>query len=321
MGSSPSLTAGQRATISSQAAEFISKLRHPPFADSLAPFLVSLSRIPSIRANLKEKMLPGEENLISKYSLQIAEILISNLTVITISPSRAKPEHQDKILLNICGGAFVMGSARDRTALLMAAEMGIRVYSIEYSKSPESRYPVARDECLSVYRQLVKEHDANNILCMSSSAGSQLMLSMLILAHEEGLPMPKGQLLCTPATDLTGDGDSMVANAGRDLMPISFLMEMVKQNYAPKGDFDAKDPLYSPIFAEYGPWFPPSVVTVGTRDCMLSSGVRLYWKLRESGCRVQLLVEEGMWHGFNWEEGIPEADRMRAAVRQFLEEV
>ena len=54
---------------------------------------------------------------------------------------------------------------------------------------------------------------------------------------------------------------------------------------------------------------------------MLSSGVRLYWKLRESGCRVQLLVEEGMWHGFNWEEGIPEADRMRAAVRQFLEEV
>jgi hypothetical protein len=113
MGSSPSLTAGQRATISPQAAEFISKLRHPPFADFLAPFLVSPNRIPSIRANLKEKMLPGEENLITKYSLQIAKIIISNVTVITISPPKTKPEHQDKILLNISGGAFVMGSARD----------------------------------------------------------------------------------------------------------------------------------------------------------------------------------------------------------------
>jgi monoterpene epsilon-lactone hydrolase len=34
----------------------------------------------------------------------------------------------------------------------MAAEMGIRVFSIEYTLSPEVRYPVAIKQCLGVYR-------------------------------------------------------------------------------------------------------------------------------------------------------------------------
>jgi acetyl esterase/lipase len=123
------------------------------------------------------------------------------------------------------------------------------------------------------------------------------MLSMLLLAQDEELPMPACQFLCTPAADLSGDGDSLVANSRRDLMPTTFLLGMVKQNYP--GDVDPKDPLYSPIYAEYNAKFLPSIIMVGTRDSILSTRVCLYWKLRDTGVKVELLVGEGRWHGFN----------------------
>jgi epsilon-lactone hydrolase len=316
MGSGLSLTAGQMATISPQAVDYLQKLPRIPFADFLARILTSPNRIHSFRANFEKAQRPVSDAIIAKYNLKLKTITVADVPVVVIEPPVIEAKNAEKIILNIHGGAFVLGSARDRTGLLMAAEMGVRVYSIEYSLSPEVRYPVARDQCLSVYRQLIKDNDPKNIIGMSSSSGCQLMLSMLLLAQRENLPMFSCQLLCTPAADLSGNGDSLVANNGRDMMPTSFLLGMVTQNYS--SDVDHRDPLYSPINAEYNATFPPSVITSGTRDSLLSSGVCLYWKLRGAGVKVELLVSEGMWHGFNWEEAMPEAICVRAAVRQFL---
>lgn len=58
-------------------------------------------------------------------------------------------------------------------------------------------------------------------------------------------------------------------------MPATFLIGMVRQNYENK-DVDVRHPLYSPVYAEYDASFPPCVISVGTRDLMLSSGVRLF---------------------------------------------
>lgn len=174
---------------------------------------------------------------------------------------------------------------------------------------------MACDQCLAVYRQLVQDFDPMDILGMSSSAGGQLMLSTLLMARKEGLLMIAGHCLCVPGADLSGDGDSLVANWGRDLMPTAFLIGTVRQNYENK-EVDVRDPLYSPVYAEYDKTFPPCVISVGTRDSLLSSGIRLYWKLREASVRVELLVGEGMWHGFIWED-MPEAVQMGAAVRFF----
>ena len=95
-------------------------------------------------------------------------------------------------------------------------------------------------------------------------------------------------LLCTPAADLTGAGDTMVSNASRDVLPASFLWSMALQNYPPEGGIDDKDPQYSPIYYKgYDVKFPRTVITTGTRDIMLSSATRLYWVLREAGIDVE----------------------------------
>lgn len=259
----------------------------------------------------------GEEALIAQHNLKVTPTSIAEVPILIIEPPVIDPQNKDKILLNFLGGGFIMGSARERAALLMAAEMHIRVYSVEYSKSPEARYPVARDEALRVYRSLAARFGAPNIYAMGSSAGAQILVSALLLAREERTPMPARLFLCTPALDLSGAGDSLVSNDGRDIMPAPFLSAMVHQNYEPEGQ-DCKDPLYSPLYADYGADFSPTVIVVGTRDLCLSNGVRMFWKLKEVGVEVELLVGEGMWHGYTWNDTLPEGVQTRRAVREFL---
>jgi monoterpene epsilon-lactone hydrolase len=318
MGQKQSLLPSQAATISPEAAKFIQNLPHIPFAGLLASWLTSPRRIGGFREKFGQKQREKEEALIAKYRLKVTDRQIEGVKVIVIEPPSIAPEAENKILFNIHGGAFVLGTARDRTGLMMAAEMGILVYSVEYTLAPEARYPVAILECLGVYRKLVDEFGAGNIYAMSSSSGSQIMMSMLLRARaDHGLAMPAAQYLCTPATELHMIGDSSVTNASRDVMPLSMLVGMVRQNYH-DGSVDEKDPLYSPIYAKYDSSYPPTVITVGTRDVMLSTGVRMYWTLQDAGVKVELLVSEGMWHGFNWEDTMPEAIQARAAVRLFL---
>ena len=311
------LTPTQKAAISTEAAEFLSAVPSIPFASLLSPYLASSRRAKGLREDMAAKTAPIEEALIAKHKLKVVKINVASVPVVVIEPPVIKNTLRGKILLNFFGGGFIMGSARERAALTMAAEMGIKVYSVEYSKSPEARYPVARDEALTVYRQLITQYAPENIYGMGSSAGAQILVSMLLLARVERLPMPNRLFLCTPALDLSGAGDSLIANDGRDILPASFLSAMVQQNYQPDG-IDLKDPLYSPVYADYDPSFPPTVISVGTRDLCLSNGVRMYWKLRESGVNVELFVFDGMWHGFNWNETLPEAVQARKAIQSFL---
>ena len=193
------MTENQRATISPAAAAYIRNLKtHIPFANFLAPYLTTPSRIPGFHNSFEKNTVPLQESLIKKHNLSIKQTAIADAPIVIISPPIIKPQNEQKIIMNIFGGPFVMGSARDRTALIMVAEMGIRVYSISYVLAPESRYPVARDQRLAVYRQLAKDFDPTNILGMSSSASGQLMLSTLLLACQEGLPMIAGHYLCRP---------------------------------------------------------------------------------------------------------------------------
>jgi acetyl esterase/lipase len=58
---------------------------------------------------------------------------------------------------------------------------------------------------------------------------------------------------------------------------------------------DMKDPLLSPVYGDMK-GFPPTILTSGTRDLLLSNTVRVYRKLRRAGVEAVLQVYEGMSH-------------------------
>ncbi|WP_197041315.1 alpha/beta hydrolase [Chondromyces apiculatus] len=257
------------------------------------------------------------EEMRTWFQPSIARTSIEGVKVVVVTPPSAAAR-TDHALLYIHGGGYVMGSATDRTGMLMAHELGLKMYSVDYQVAPEAKFPVALEECLKVYRHLVKTYAPSKVAVVSTSAGSGHALGMLLKAQEEGLPMIGASALLSPSVDLTQAGDSMTSNAGRDLMTY--------ENHADKlyiapfvGSARLDDPLVSPVYGTYREGFPATVIVTGTRDVFLSGSTRLYWKLRRATVPAELLVAEGMWHAFTSYPDLPEAVESRQAVRSFVE--
>jgi acetyl esterase/lipase len=307
------LTARQKATISPEAAAFIEHSTYKSVPDFIP---IKPSQIVKGRDDFNRSEAPYEEALISKYGLRTERSTVAGVPIMIIHPRQVTPGLEDAIALNIHGGGFMIGSARDRSALLVAGTLGITVCSIEYTMAPEARYPVAIDQSLVVYRNLVSRFGARNLIGVSSSSGGEIMLAMLLRAHRQGLPMMAAQVLFTPAADISGDGDSAEANNGRDVVPLGSTVRTIREFYL--GGADPRDPAVSPVYDQYPEDFPASVMVSGTRDLLLSNSVRLSWKLRSAGVPVELLIAEGGWHGFHWEFNSPESKDAMRSVNVFL---
>lgn len=298
----------QKATLSSDAAEFLAKAEAIP--------MEAIQAVNLTRNMFQANENPIEQGLIDRFHLELEPGSFAGTPVLIIRPPVSNSKYAGKIMFNIHGGGFVLGTARERMGLMAAGELGITVYSVEYSLSPEVAYPVANEQCLSVYRELVSHFGSANIVGLSSSAGGQIMLSTMVRAQRAEMPLPACLVFYTPNIDLTGMGDSNIFNSGRDLIDNKVAVEAFKQLYA--GGVDLKDELLSPIYAQLSGPLPPTVIITGTRDLLLSQCVRLYWKLRDAGGMAELLVSEGMWHGFTWEADLPEGIQARKAVWEFV---
>jgi epsilon-lactone hydrolase len=303
----------QSAAQSPEAAAFIAKTTvvDPP---SFLP--ISEARLLDARKDLNARERVIEDEIIAKFGLKVASTTIAGVQVLIISPRKVTPEYENAIAFHIHGGAFFLGTARERMALLLAARMGIRVYSVEYALSPEVKYPVAINQCLGVYRSLVKQFSASRIVATSLSAGGEIMLLMLQKAEHEGVALPKAQALVSPATDLSLTGDSKSFNDGRDILPVNLMNRIVGNFYL--GAVDRKQSAASPLYGNFSSDFPPSVIVTGTRDFLMSDSVHLHSKLMSTGIKTELIVGEGMWHGFPIDYEVPESIATMNQVVQFL---
>ncbi|QNB05863.1 alpha/beta hydrolase [Herbaspirillum frisingense] len=307
------LVPSQKATISSEAADFIERSSYRSLPDFVP---IKPAQIVKGRDEFNRLEAPHEDALIAKYGLRTEMTKIAGVPVMVIRPRQVRPGLEDAVALNIHGGGFMIGSARDRSALMVAGSLGITVYSIEYTMAPEAKYPVAINQSLAVYHALIQRVGAGRMIGVSSSAGGQIMLAMLMRAHRQGLPMMRAQVLFTPAADVSGDGDSAQANNGRDVVALGPTLRTIREFYL--GGADPRDPAVSPIYDNFPANFPASVMVSGTRDLLLSNAVRLSWKLKEASVPAELLVAEGGWHGFHWEYETPESKATMRAVTAFL---
>jgi len=109
--------------------------------------------------------------------------------------------------------------------------------------------------------------------------------------------MPAALACISPCADLTLSGDTIRTLEGLDPVLTPKRMQLLQGAYA--GTADERQPRLSPLFADYTPEFPPTIIQTGTRDLLLSDCVRLHQKLKGSGVDVELSVREGMWHGYH----------------------
>ncbi|GAX01313.1 alpha/beta hydrolase fold domain-containing protein [Secundilactobacillus silagei] len=302
----------QQRTVSSQAAKFIST-----FKGFDIPNFIPITNKMILR--MRKQFQDGEDkvelDLIKRHHLKIEPVTYNNVPGLKITPENVIAGQG--AIVNIHGGGFIMGTARDRNGLLAATETHLPVYSVNYTLSPEAAAPIALEEAQNFYAGVVNELGEQPVRVMGSSAGSTIAASMLVRAHAAGLKMPQVAILFCPALDISGDGDSTVFDSRRDAMSVHLSMRLAKTYIDKK---DPHDPNLSPMYAEIGAWFPATYMTTGTRDMMISNVLRFTDKLKKANVPVGSTIKDGMWHGFTWEETLPEAIETRQDAWQFMAE-
>lgn len=159
------------------------------------------------------------------------------------------------IILHFHGGGWVSGSPSSHEMYLRewAAITNAMVFSVDYSKSPESKYPKALNECYYVYKKLVEgkmmDIQPRKIIVTGDSAGGNLAMAVTLKAIMNNIRIPDGLILAYPPLDITkSTTPSRVFFANDVLLPYYFL-EVCLEAYLNETDDPKNDPLISPIYA------------------------------------------------------------------------
>jgi acetyl esterase/lipase len=194
-----------------------------------------------------------------------------------------------------------------------------KVISVDYRTAPDHPYPAALDDCVAVYRELVKSVLSKNIGVVGTSTGGGLALALVLRAKQEGLPLPGALAPGSPWSDLTKTGDTFYTNDLVDNFQVSYDGYLADAAKVYANGRDLKDPMLSPIYGDLS-GFPPTILTSGTRDLFLSLTVRTHRKLRQAGVIAELQVFEAISHAqYSVNAGAPETKEAFEEIARFFD--
>ncbi len=267
---------------------------------------VAIAALPGIRERLHVKVEPATFDGVKAY---------------IVTPDEIPSENRNRLLVHVHGGCYLLspGEAATTEAVFMAGFGHFKVISVDYRMPPDTYFPAALDDAMTVWKAAVRMADPRNMAIFGTSAGGALTLEMVLRAKQEGLPLPAAIAPGTPMSDVTKVGDSFNANAMLDNVLVSpdGFCDAAAQFYA--HGHDLADPLLSPVYGDYA-GFPPAILTTGTRDLLLSNTVRVHRKLRQAGVEAALQVYEGQSHAeYARDDTAPETREAFGEIARFFD--
>lgn len=230
---------------------------------------------------------------------------------------------EDKVILYIHGGGFIMGSPNSHRILTVAIglETNIRILSIDYRLAPEYPFPASVEDCVTAYKWLLsKGFKSTNIIIMGDSAGGNLTLVTLLKLKEEGLKSPAGAVSLSPLTDYTFSDDRFFKNAETDMMLAD--VGAFWWIYVYLKDANRTNPFISPLFGDLK-GLPPILLQASTCEMLYSDSVRFVDKAKAAGADATLQTWDDMPHVF---QGFglnlfPEAKEAIVKIGEFIQKI
>jgi len=267
------------------------------------------------------EILPTIPAMVERLHVNIEASTIEGVKVFVVTPNEIPPENRNRLLIHIHGGCYVFfpGEAGATEAIMMSGLEHFKVISVDYRMPPEAYFPAAIDDVLTVYKALQRTTDPKKMAIFGTSAGGALTLEVILRAKEQGVALPAAISAGTPMADVTKTGDSFYTNELVDNVLVSRdgFCDAATVVYA--HGHDLKDPLISPVYGDmHG--FPPTILTSGTRDLLLSNTVRVHRALRAAGVEAQLEVYEGQSHAqYQFDDRLPETAVAFGEIAEFFD--
>lgn len=212
------------------------------------------------------------------------------------------------------GGGWIRGNVEvsDKPCRALANASRCIIASVEYRLAPESKFPVAVEDCYASTRWLATHAgelgaDPGRVAVGGDSAGGNLAAAVALMARDRGGPELVYQLLIYPATDAGGEYPSRRENADGYFLTTR-AMEWYWKHYL-AGEADAVHPYASPMKTGDLSGLPPALVVTCEFDPLRDEGEAYARRLAQAGVVVRVSRYEGMIHGFLWMGGV--VDRTR----------
>ena len=158
----------------------------------------NFNNIERIRSNNARLSLNINKKPSKKLSLK--DIYLNDDKTIFMRKYEPNKINTDKALLFFHGGGYVLGSIETHHNFVasMSIYLGMKIYSLEYSLSPENKFPIALGDAKKAYHRVMQKYDNKEILLCGDSAGAHLAAGLNYALFELNMPSPFAQILIYP---------------------------------------------------------------------------------------------------------------------------
>jgi acetyl esterase len=223
------------------------------------------------------------------------------------------------------GAGWVFGgpAAYDRLVRELAVGAKAAVVFPDYDRSPESRYPVAIEQCWTVAQWIAEsgaEHDLDPraLAVAGDSAGGNMAIALTLHAKERGGVRFAAQVLFYPVTDANFDTRSYEQFASGYFLTrqaMRWFWDQYTTDPAERAQITA-----SPLRARVADLtdLPPALVITGEADVLRDEGEAYADRLREAGVAVTAVRYGGIIHDFVMLDPLRETHAASAAIAQAI---
>jgi acetyl esterase len=221
------------------------------------------------------------------------------------------------------GGGWVLGDegTHDRLVREIAHGANAAVIFVEYSRSPEARYPVAIEEGYAVTKWVFETGkminvDSLRIAVAGDSTGGNIATAVTLLAKERGGPHLRFQVLFYPVTDARFDTKSYDQFADGYFLSRE-TMKWFWSHYA-QNTATRDKPTASPLRATVEELrnLPPALIITAECDVLRDEGEAYAARLKEAGVPVIVTRYPGMIHDFAMLNALSTTAGARGAINE-----
>lgn len=266
----------------------------------------------------------------SSVTVDVSGISVSEMSItqdsLTVKLIIVKPEGVSGTLpafLFFHGGGWVIGDYKTHERFIrdLVVTSKVAAVYVDYTRSPEAKYPVAINEAYAATRWIAGHGsevgiDGKRLAVVGNSAGGNIAAAVAMMAKDKQGPELKLQVLFWPVTNADFETGSYNQFANERFLTKNMMM-WFWDNYAPNAD-DRKQPYASPLSAtpEQLKGLPPALVQTAENDVLRDEGEAYARKMSEAGVPVTLTRYQGMIHDYGLLNPLSSIAEVQAALRQ-----
>lgn len=226
------------------------------------------------------------------------------------------------------GGGWILGDfpTHERFVRDLVVDSGFAAIFVNYTPSPEARYPTAVNEAYSATKW-VAEHgdeinvDGSRIAVVGNSVGGNMAAVVALMAKQNRGPKISSQILFWPVTDANFDTDSYNEYADGYFLTKA-MMEWFWDAYT-TDPAERQAVTCSPLRATLDDLtdLPPALVQTAGNDVLRDEGEAYARKLDAAGVDVTLVRYDSLIHDYGLLNALSAVPAVRTALHQAAEEL